>query len=614
MKILVAPNAFKGSLSCVDAARAIARGVHAVYGKAEIVQVPIADGGDGLIDALRESQGGALVSAAARGPLGERRRAVYLWNAARKLAVIEMARASGLALTAPGARRPMAATSRGTGDLIRDAVRRGARTVIVGMGGTASSDGGAGMARALGARLLDSEGLELPDGAGDLARLARVDARAVRALLAGVRVIALSDVTNPLLGPKGSARVFGPQKGATPAQVLRIESALAVWARALNRDLGVSVAAVPGAGAAGGLGAGLLAFAGAEIVPGADWILAQTGALKALRGADLVVTAEGRLDSTSLYGKAPVALARAAKKAGVPCAAIAGQADVTALRSLRAAGMGRIVSFSDAGAQSMPDSMKRASHWAARAARMAVSGLFALVSVLPLFSLLASTAAAADFGDIDRQYFHRHEGRNLELNLESLEAMVKAEPTADALWRLCRVKVRAAEKKKSRADKLAGFESAKSDCERSIALSSGTADAHFWLGLALGRWAETKGMMKALFALKTIKREMAEVLRLDPSHGGAHNVLGEILWQVPGFAGGDKKKALTEFETALRLSPRYTANHQPLAEAYLHFNRKDDAIKVLKMVEATKDPADPAEYAGDVADAKKLLGKLEAGR
>lgn len=614
MKVLVAPNAFKGSLSCSDAARALARGVRAVLKDAEIVEIPVADGGDGLIDSLKAAMGGELVSAPARGPLGERRRASYLWNPAKKLAVIEMARASGLALVPTGKRRPMDATSRGTGDLIRDAVRRGARTVIVGMGGTASSDGGAGMARALGARLLDCDGRELPDGAADLHRLCSVDARAVRSLLSGVKVIALSDVTNPLLGPKGSARVFGPQKGAAPAQVVRIERALAVWARALNRDLGVSVAAVPGAGAAGGLGAGLLAFAGAELMPGAPWILEKTGALKALKASDLVLTAEGRLDKTSLFGKAPVALARAAKKAGIPCAAVAGQTDVASLRSLRAAGMSRIVSFSDAGAKTMTDSMTRAAHWAAKAAAMAVSVL--------MISLLAPPARAnkvAPPESFDARYFQRHLGDNLDQNIAGLQAALENEPVggseewkAPYLWRLCRAKVRRAEKKEKRADKLALYDSAKKDCERSAALSPGDAEAHFWFGVALGRWGETKGLMNALFIIKPLKKAMAEVIRLDPSHGGAHNVLGEILWQVPGFAGGDKKKALAEFETALRLSPRYTANHLPLAEAYLHFKRKDDAIRVLKMVEEIKDPADPAEYPENLAEARALLSKLEA--
>lgn len=598
----------------MDAARAMARGVRAVYKKASIISIPVADGGDGLIDAVRASMGGELVSAPARGPLGERRRASYLWIASRKTAVIEMARASGLALVPPAKRRVMTSTTRGTGDLMRDAARRGARTILVGMGGSASNDGGAGMARALGARLLDQEGRELPDGAEALERLATVDARAARAVLSGVKVIALSDVTNPLLGPNGSARVFGPQKGATPAQVRRLDRCLAVWARALNRDLGVSVAAVPGAGAAGGLGAGLLAFAGAEIEPGAHWILAKTGALKALKGASVVLTAEGRLDKTSLYGKAPVALARAAKHAGVPCAAIAGQVEVASRRSLRSAGITKIVSFSDAGAKSSEDSMKNALKWARKAAAMAVSG----VAVVALCVLPARANKIAPPESFDAQYFQRHLGDNLDKNIAGLKNALKSEAIgegeawkADYLWRLCRAKVRHAEKLEKRADKLAEYDSAKTDCEKSVALSSQTASSHFWLGVAIGRWGETKGLLKALFIIKPLKKEMAEVIRLDPSHGGAHNVLGEILWQVPGFAGGDKKKALEEFETALRLSPRYTANHMPLAEAYVHLGRRDDAIRVLKMVEEVKDPADPAEYPDNLADAKKLLEKLE---
>ena len=256
----------------------------------------------------------------------------------------------------------------------------------------------------------------------------------------------------------------------------------------------------------------------------------------------------------------------------------------------------------------MSDSMTHASRWAVKAAALAVSGLAVLtVMALPV------QGAGVDFLDIDRQYFHRNEGSNLQLSIGKLE-MAENElggASAEVLWRLCRAKLRRGESLQKKSDRLAEYDSARRDCERSIELSSGTADAHFWLGVSLGRWAETKGMMKALFALKTIKREMAEVLRLDPSHGGAHNVLGEISWQLPGIVGGDKKKALAEFETALRLSPRYTANHQPLAEAYLHFKRKDDAIRVLKMVEATKDPADPAEYPDNLAEAKRLLEKID---
>jgi len=589
----------------VDAARAMARGVRAVYKKAKILTIPVADGGDGLIDALRAAMGGELVSAPAHGPLGEKRRASYLWIAGKKTAVIEMARASGLALVPPAKRRVMSSTTRGTGDLMRDAARRGARTIIVGMGGSASNDGGAGMARALGARLLDCEGRELPDGAADLPRLCSVDARAVKILLSGVKVIALSDVTNPLLGPKGSARVFGPQKGATAAQVRALERALAVWVRALNRDLGVSVAAVPGAGAAGGLGSGLLAFAKAEIIPGADWILDKTGASRALKTADLVVTGEGRLDRTSLFGKAPVALGRRARR----CVAVVGRLEARLKTPFR-----RVVTFAQAGAASEADSMKHAAKWARKAAAMAVSG----VAAVALFALPARANKIASPESFDARYFQRHLADNLDLNIAGLRDALQSEAIGEGegwkagyLWRLCRAKVRRAEKMEKRSDKLAEYDSAKTDCEKSVALSSQTADAHFWLGVAIGRWGETKGLLKALFVIKPLKKEMAEVIRLDPTHGGAHNVLGEILWQVPGFAGGDKKKALEKFETALRLSPRYTANHQPLAEAYLYFGRKDDAIRILKLVEAASDPADPAEYPDNLADAKKLLSKLE---
>ena len=580
----------------------MSRGVRASLPQALVVQVPIADGGDGLIDAVRAAMGGVLAAAVVRGPLGERRRASYLWIASKRTAVIEMARASGLALVPPGRRRPLHATSRGTGDLIRDAVRRGARTIIVGMGGTASSDGGAGMARALGARLLDARGGELPDGAEALLRLERVEAGAVFALLSGVRVIALSDVTNPLFGPRGSARVFGPQKGATAAQVRQIEKALTRWSDILARDLGTRTARVPGAGAAGGLGAGLLAFARAEIVPGADWILEKTGALKALKNCDVALTAEGRLDRTSLYGKAPVALARMAKKRGILCMAIGGQVEDAARPALRRAGMRRIVSFSEAGAMTVNDSMNNAAKWARKAAAIAIAG-WALACVPGL-------AVAADLAAVDKLYFHRDQPGKLDESIKQSEGAADGE----SLWRLCRAKIRRGEKWEKKSQRLADYESAKTDCEKSVALSSGSADAHYWLGVSMGRWGQTNGIMKALFMIKPIKREMAETLRLDPNQGGAHHVLGEILWQVPGFAGGDKKKALAEFEAAVQVSPTRTSSYLPLAEAYLYYKRTDDAVRALKSVETIKDPADPAEYPENLADARKLAAEIESKR
>ena len=577
MNVLVAPNAFKGSLSCVDAAVAMSRGVRSVLKTANIVAIPVADGGDGLIDALRAAKGGSIVSAHVRGPLGESRRASYLWISAKKIAVIEMARASGLALVSPVKRRVMAATTWGTGDLMRDAIRRGARTLIVGMGGSAASDGGAGMARALGARLL-----------------------------AGVKVIALADVSNPLLGPNGSARVFGPQKGATAAQVRLLERALAVWARALCRDLGASVAARPGAGAAGGLGAGLIAFAKAEVLPGADWVIEKTGAGRASKKADLVITGEGRLDRTSLFGKAPVAIARHARR----CIAVAGQVEAKVKFPFR-----RTISFSQAGAASESDAMKNAAKWARKAAALAVSGL-AVLTILAL-PARAHDADVDAYRAIDSAYFHRDVPGNLEKSLELSERMSRLRPEesssiqAGYFWMLCRALVRQGETKKTKPEKLVDYDLAKRNCEKSVEMSSQTAEAHFWLGVALGRWAETKGMMKALFTLKSIKKEMAETLRLDPNHGGAHHVLAEILWQVPGIAGGNKKKALVEFELAVKLSPTHSANYLPLAEAYLYLDRKDEARATVKALQLIIQPADPAEYPDNLADAKIFLDKLD---
>jgi glycerate kinase len=605
-RILVAPNAFKGSLTAREAAAAMARGVRRARPGAEVVLMPIADGGDGLIDVLRGAEGGALLSVSVHGPNGEKRRSSYLWLHNRRTAVIEMARASGLALVPERRRRPLSATSRGTGELIKDAVRRGARTIVVGMGGAACNDGGAGMARALGARLLDVAGRELPDGAEPLLRLARVEDAAARALLAGVNVIALSDVTNPLLGPRGSAPVYGPQKGATPAQVKVLERALGRYAAVIAKDLRIKVGSVPGAGAAGGLGAGLLAFARAELVPGADWVLQRIGARHHLGMATLIITGEGRLDRTTLAGKAPAALARLARG---PVVAVAGQAEKGVRGPFRS-----VVTFADAGAKTNADALRRASFWAARAAALAAACV----------CLLLAAPARAHDGDVeearrvDALYFDRNTGDKLAESIRLLDAdieRVSKEPASSglqAMYRLmrCRSLVRRGEKREKKADKLADYDAAKKDCEASVALSSGAADAHFWYGVTMGRWGEAKGIMKALFLVKPIKREMEATLRLDPSHGGAHRVRGEILWQLPGFAGGDKKQALKEFEEAVRLSPDHTSNYQPLAEAYAYFKRKDDAVRTLKAVEAVAKPADPAEYPDDLKDARALLEKL----
>jgi tetratricopeptide (TPR) repeat protein len=247
-----------------------------------------------------------------------------------------------------------------------------------------------------------------------------------------------------------------------------------------------------------------------------------------------------------------------------------------------------------------------------------------LKSIILTFFILAAGMGSVDANDgagpamlaVDQQYFHRDKGSNLNDSITALNAWIheadKGEPTATFLWMRCRSFVRRGEKREKKADKLTDYALAQADCEKSVALNAQSADGHFWYGVAMGRWGETKGILKAMFLIKPIRREMNETLKLDPKHGGAHHVLGEMLWQIPGFAGGDKKKAIEEFELAVKLSPAHTSNYQPLAEAYLHFDRKGDAIKTLQAVAAIKEPADPAEYAENLADANKLLATLTA--
>ena len=237
--------------------------------------------------------------------------------------------------------------------------------------------------------------------------------------------------------------------------------------------------------------------------------------------------------------------------------------------------------------------------------------------MLPLAAYATETGLGRriDYDRLDQLYLHRDQSSNLDENLARIEALFgesrSMESDPQLLWRKCRALVRRGEKKEKKSDRLADYDLARKDCEKSVALSSASAEAHFWLGVAMGRRGEATGLLKSLFMIKPIRREMAETLKLDADHGGAHHVLGEILWQLPGFAGGDKKKALAEFETAVRSSPNYTSNHQSLAEAYLYFKRKEDAIRVLLAVEAVVEPADPAEYSDNLADARKLLTRLD---
>lgn len=324
LRIIVAPDSFKGSLSAVEAARAMARGIRAVFPEAEVVELPIADGGEGTVEALVAATGGRLRHAAVQGPLGDPVRAAWGVLGDGRTAVIEMAAASGLTLVPEARRDPRLASTFGTGELVKAALDGGLRRLILGLGGSATNDGGAGFARALGARFLDEAGGDLPEGGAALARLARIDLRGLDPRLAETELLVACDVDNPLCGPRGASAVYGPQKGATPEIVRELDAALEAFARVARRDTGRDAAEVPGAGAAGGLGAGLLFFTPARLRPGVEIVLEAVGFEDRVRGASLVFTGEGRTDAQTAMGKAPVGVAAAAKRQGVPVVCLSG--------------------------------------------------------------------------------------------------------------------------------------------------------------------------------------------------------------------------------------------------------------------------------------------------
>lgn len=324
MKIVIAPQSFKGSVSALVAAKAIERGVLAAAPEAETVIMPVADGGDGTLDALVDSTGGQVFHSNVTGPLGQPVLAAWGVMGDGLTAVVEMARASGLALVPPRQRDPRTTTTHGTGQIIMEALERGFTRIIVGLGGSATNDGGAGMASALGVQFLDAEGRPLPLGGAALARLARIDSTNIEPRLGGASIVGATDVTNPLCGPDGASAVYGPQKGASPEVVVQLDTALENFARVVRRDVGQDASERPGAGAAGGLGAGLMAFAGAELRSGIDMVCEVLGFDDYLEGADLVLTGEGRADHSTIFNKAPVGVARRALARGVPTVLLAG--------------------------------------------------------------------------------------------------------------------------------------------------------------------------------------------------------------------------------------------------------------------------------------------------
>lgn len=323
LKLVAAPNAFKGSLSAFAAAAAIAAGARRAVPELEVVELPVADGGDGTAEVVCRARGGCFREVPAQDPRGRTRTARYAWLD-DGTAIIDVATASGLVLLQPTERAALDATSYGTGQLLRAALDASAERVVLGVGGSATVDGGAGILEALGARLLDSDGQPLARGGGALCRLSRIDLRGLCERARQVPIDIACDVDSPLLGEHGAARLFGPQKGASPAAVEQLEGALDHFASIVARDFGRDARHIRFGGAAGGIAAGLYGVLGARLMPGVDWVLDAIGFDRTLAGATLCITAEGSLDRQSLRNKAPFGVARRAAAVGVPVVALGG--------------------------------------------------------------------------------------------------------------------------------------------------------------------------------------------------------------------------------------------------------------------------------------------------
>ena len=324
MRILIAPQAFKGSISAVDAAAAMREGVLRVLPDAEISAVAVADGGDGTLETLVEGSGGEIHYIDVTGPLGERRTAEWGAMGDGATAVIEMARTSGLALVPDEKRDPLITTTFGLGEAIVHAIDAGYRRFIIGIGGSATNDAGAGMAQALGVRLLDDAGRDLDFGGAALSRLNRIDMSGLNDTVRSCEFLVACDVNNPLTGPTGASAIYGPQKGATPEMIERLDAALLHFAEVVKRDIGAEINDIPGAGAAGGLGGGMIAFTNGELRAGVDIVLETVRLDDHLAGCNLVITGEGSMDHSTIYNKAPVGVAERAKNLGIPVVGISG--------------------------------------------------------------------------------------------------------------------------------------------------------------------------------------------------------------------------------------------------------------------------------------------------
>jgi glycerate kinase len=324
MRIVVAPDSFKGSVSAVGTANAMEKGIKAVFPDAEVIKVPIADGGEGTVEALVTATNGQMIQQDVVGPLGDIIQSYWGILGDGKTAVIEMAAASGLPLVPNDKKDPRITTTYGTGQLIKAALDRGLEKIIIGIGGSATNDGGCGMAQALGGKFLDADGHELSYGGAALANLEQVDLAHMDQRLKDTKIVVACDVDNPLCGPKGATAVYGPQKGATPEMIVELDAALNNFANKVGKVTCKDIAVHPGAGAAGGLGAGLLFFSNATLRPGVEIILETTAFESLVKSAQFVITGEGRTDFQTAFGKAPVGVAKLAKKYNVPTLCLSG--------------------------------------------------------------------------------------------------------------------------------------------------------------------------------------------------------------------------------------------------------------------------------------------------
>lgn len=323
MKVVIASDSFKGSCSSLEVAEAIEKGIRRICDDIEIVKIPVADGGEGTVDTLVIGTGGQYEEVEVVGPLGKKIKAKY-GILEGNIAVIEMAAASGLPLLKEEERNPMIATTYGTGEMIKAAMEKGCRKIFIGIGGSATNDGGAGMAQALGVSFKDKEGKEIGYGGKALASIADIDISNIDVRLKETEITVISDVTNPLCGLNGASYIYGPQKGATPEMIKELDASLKHYAKIINEKLGKDIIDIPGAGAAGGLGAGLIAFCNASLCQGIEKVLDLTNIEDYLADADLVITGEGQIDSQTVYGKVPVGVAKRAAKYDVPVIAIVG--------------------------------------------------------------------------------------------------------------------------------------------------------------------------------------------------------------------------------------------------------------------------------------------------